>query len=156
GTELVDLSVARVNVSQTNFEAAPVTLTAEIEGQSIAGKNIVVRVLGEDGKEGERRSLLGPAAGEPVAQRFLIRSDKPTASFYTGQAFLEGEEGYGERPGRTSEARLANNRRLATVDRGGGPYRVLYVGGRPNWEFKFLRRAIEEDDEVTLVGLLRI
>ena len=43
----------------------------------------------------------------------------------------------------TVEATLANNRRLATVDRGGGPYRVLYVGGRPNWEFKFLRRAVE-------------
>ena len=34
GTDLVDLSVARVTVSQTNFEAAPVTITAEIEGQS--------------------------------------------------------------------------------------------------------------------------
>ena len=29
GTELVDLSVARVSISQTNFEAAPVTVTAE-------------------------------------------------------------------------------------------------------------------------------
>jgi uncharacterized membrane protein len=42
------------------------------------------------------------------------------------------------------------------VDRGGGPYRVLYVGGLPNWEFKFLRRAIESEDEVKLVGLVRI
>ncbi|TXT16631.1 MAG: membrane protein [Planctomycetota bacterium] len=54
------------------------------------------------------------------------------------------------------EATLANNSRIVTVDRGGGPFRVLYVGGRPNWEFKFLRRALEEDDEVKLVGLLRI
>ena len=33
---------------------------------------------------------------------------------------------------------------------------MLYVGGRPNWEFKFLRRAVDEDDEVHLVGLVRI
>ena len=42
------------------------------------------------------------------------------------------------------------------VDRGGGPYRVLYVCGRPNWEFKFLRRALSEDEQVELVGLVRI
>ncbi len=28
--------------------------------------------------------------------------------------------------------------------------------GRPNWEFKFLRRAIEEDQQVQLVALVRI
>ncbi len=33
---------------------------------------------------------------------------------------------------------------------------MLYVSGRPNWEFKFLRRAIDEDKEVELIGLLRI
>jgi uncharacterized membrane protein len=33
---------------------------------------------------------------------------------------------------------------------------VLYVSGRPNWEFKYLRRAIEEDKEVEMVGLVRI
>jgi uncharacterized membrane protein len=33
---------------------------------------------------------------------------------------------------------------------------VLYLGGRPDWEFKFLRRAIESDDQVQLVGLIRV
>ncbi len=59
-------------------------------------------------------------------------------------------------PQQAREATLANNSRLAAVDRGRGPYRVLYVCGRPNWEYKFLRRAVEEDDQVQLVGLLRI
>src|SRR5439155_23771137 len=35
---LVDLTVSHVAVSQTNFEAAPVTITASIEGRSVAGK----------------------------------------------------------------------------------------------------------------------
>jgi uncharacterized membrane protein len=30
------------------------------------------------------------------------------------------------------------------------------VAGRPNWEFKFLRRALEEDIEIQLHGLIRI
>jgi uncharacterized membrane protein len=33
---------------------------------------------------------------------------------------------------------------------------VLYVSGRPNWEFKFLRRSLATDGEVKLVGLIRI
>jgi hypothetical protein len=154
GSDLVDLSVARVSTSQTNFEAAPVTLTAEIEGQSVAGKKIVVRVLDEEQKELERRTLTAPAGDEPLAQRFLVKPEKPGVSFYTVQAFLDGEEA--QQAGRTADATLANNRRLATVDRGAGPYHVLYVAGRPNWEFKFISRAVAEDDEMRLFGLLRI
>lgn len=59
-------------------------------------------------------------------------------------------------PVQSSEITLVNNSRFIAVDRDSGPYRVLYVAGRANWEFKFLRRAIDEDAEVQLVGLLRI
>ena len=54
------------------------------------------------------------------------------------------------------EATLVNNRRLVVVDRGKGPFRVLYVAGRPNWEYKFMRRALAEDNELDLVGLMRV
>src|SRR6185436_9261252 len=60
-------------------------------------------------------------------------------------------------PGTQSEeATLANNARVLVVDRGQGPYRLLYVAGRPNWEFKFLNRALEEDDQLQLTALLRV
>jgi uncharacterized membrane protein len=62
----------------------------------------------------------------------------------------------GEREAGSLEATLMNNQRIVTVDRATGPYRILYVAGRPNWEFKFLRRALQEDAEVQLVALLRI
>jgi uncharacterized membrane protein len=61
-----------------------------------------------------------------------------------------------DRPESSSEATLANNTKIVTIDRPQGPYRVLYVSGRANWEFKFLRRALEADVEVELVGLIRI
>lgn len=151
--EAVDLSVTQVAVSQTNFDAAPVTISAEFAAQSLGDRSVVVRVLDEAGKEIERRTLTA-GDGQPLAQRFLIKPEKPGMSFYQVQASVAGEEE--TEPGRSVEATLANNRRLATVDRGGGPYRVLYVGGMPNWEFKFLRRAVSADDEVQLVGLVRI
>jgi len=80
-------------------------------------------------------------------------------------AVATGERGVAEGTGepdafeldiRSSEATLMNNQRIVTVDRATGPYRILYVAGRPNWEFKFLRRALQEDAEVQLVALLRI
>lgn len=151
---LVDLAVSRISVNQTNFEASPVTITAELETQGLAGRKIVTRILDEAGKELERRTSVAPSGSEPLAQRFLIKPETPGLSFYRVQACLEGEEQ--AKAGRTAEATLANNQRLATVDRGGGPYRILYVGGRANWEFKFLRRAVDEDDELNLVGLVRV
>ncbi len=153
---LVDLSVARVEVSQTNFEAAPVTLTATLVGRGLARREVAVRVLDESGQEIERRKVGVISDTEPRVERFLLRPEKTGISFYTVHAFLKDEETLVGKPGPSVEATRENNQRSATVDRGGGPYRVLYVGGRPSWEFKFLRRAIDEDDEVHLVGLVRI
>lgn len=152
----VDVALSQVVVSQTNFEAAPVTVVAEMETQSIAGRKVVVRVLNEDKQEVERRVVPVARDGEKLSQRFLIKPEKSGISFYRVQAALEGEESLAADSGKSAEATLANNHRLATVDRGGGPYRVLYISGLPNWEFKFLRRAVAKDDEVNLVGLVRI
>ncbi len=56
----------------------------------------------------------------------------------------------------TREATLVNNTRVVPVERRGEPHRVLYVGGRPNWEYKFLNRAVQADDQIQLVGLMRV
>ncbi|HEX5176494.1 MAG TPA: hypothetical protein VFV83_05665, partial [Chthoniobacteraceae bacterium] len=53
-------------------------------------------------------------------------------------------------------ATTANNESIVAVDRGSSTFRVLYVSGRPNWEYAFLRRAITEDTQTQLVGLIRI
>jgi len=152
----VDVALSQVVVSQTNFEAAPVTIVADVETQAIADRKVVVRVLNEQHQEVERQTIKIAKQGDKLSQRFLIRPEKAGITFYEVHAALEGEESLAADSGKSAEATLANNRRLATVDRGGGPYRVLYVSGLPNWEFKFLRRSIAKDDEVALVGLVRI
>lgn len=154
--DLTDVSVASLSVSQTNFEAAPVTITAEIEHRGLAGKPVSLQVLDEADKVVERRTAKNNAEGKPLVERFELRPEKAGVSFYTVVAAIEGEERLADRPEKSAEATLVNNRRLALVDRGGGPYRVLYVCGRPNWEFKFLHRGIDEDDDLQLVGLVRI
>ena len=95
-------------------------------------------------------------AGRATLFRFQFRPERSGASFYELRVYAESEGDLFQNPDKSAEATLVNNKQLVLVDRGQGPYRILYVSGRPNWEFKFLRRAVEEDSGSKLVGLVRI
>ncbi len=154
-----DIGVGRVSISQTNFEAAPAVVRADVSVAGYPGQAIVATITDETGKEVERQQIKAEYDDKPLSFRFQFRPEHKGISFYSVHAFAADEE-KGQAPGTdvpaTGEQTLANNSRLVVVDQGGGPYRILYVGGRPNWEFKFLRRALDDDDQVQLLGLLRI
>ena len=124
------------------------------------GKPIVAIVADQAGKQVERQQMLATGDGKPLNFRFQFRPERKGVNFYQVHAFAASDEKKPEQAAgadaTTSEQTLANNSRLVVIDQGGGPYRVLYVSGRPNWEFKFLRRALEEDDQLELAGLVRI
>jgi uncharacterized membrane protein len=154
-----DISVKSVSVSQTNFESAPVVITPGVSAIGFAGETIVATIRDEHGKVVERQEAKSLGDDKPLAFRFQFRPERKGISFYRVNASVASDEDRaGELigPAPSGEQTLANNGRLVVVDQGSGPYRVLYVGGRPNWEFKFLRRAIAEDEQVELAGLLRI
>jgi len=94
--------------------------------------------------------------GEPVPFRFQLRPEKSGVLFYRLRVGAKREWEQFTTPSRSTEATLANNSRVIVVDRGKGPYRILYVAGRPNWEYKFLNRALDSDDQIELTGLIRI
>lgn len=54
------------------------------------------------------------------------------------------------------ERNLANNTRASVVDVPESQYRILYVEGEPRWEYKFMRRALEDDPSIRLTTLLRV
>lgn len=136
-----DLSIEEATVATSPFEDAPVTITARVSGSGKA----TLQVLSEDKKAvaTEKVTLNGNAA---QTVRLRVPVAKPGVSFYRLE--LKGDD--------AKEATLANNTRLLAADRGAGPYRVLYVTGRPNWEYKFLRRAIAGDDAIQMPALVRI
>jgi uncharacterized membrane protein len=53
------------------------------------------------------------------------------------------------------EDNTANNAVTRLGDVSAEPRRILYVEGEPRWEFKFIRRAEEEDKGVQIVSMLR-
>jgi len=147
-----DLAVGKVTIAQTAFEDAPVTIDAQVRALGCKGEEITLGLELLDAN-GSARNLpresvqLVEQDDAKMKFRFQVRPESAGIVFY--RLVVEGSS---EQP----EATNANNARVVVVDRGEGPYRVLYVSGRANWEFKFLKRALEEDEEVALVGLIRI
>ena len=152
-----DIAIQQVAVSQTSFEDAPVTLQADVVAAGYRGRPVVARLVDRTGKTVQEQRADARGDGEPLAFRFQLKPEQPGLSFYQVRVSTPAEAATpGEPAPKSEEATLANNSRVFTVDRGQGPFRVLYVSGRPNWEFKFLNRSVQADEQVQLVGLIRV
>ncbi|MCA9062187.1 MAG: hypothetical protein KDA96_03990 [Planctomycetaceae bacterium] len=144
-----DLQISSVAVTQTAFDDAPVSLQVQGKVTNASGSNIRWTLCDPDG--GEIQTVVQEAS-ENTSVRFQHRPVGAGTVFYQVKASLLDSDGREV----TNEATMVNNTRLVAVDRGIHPRRILYVSGRPNWEFKFLRRAVETDPQLEMIGLLRI
>jgi hypothetical protein len=171
--ELTDISLERVGVSQTAFEDAPVTVQADVAANGFAGQQIVARLTEvATGRTGTNQPAgaglrisratnavvqLTQRATGPAAElnfRFQVQPAGAGLHFYELSAYSRTE--LDDTNALVREATPVNNRQMIVVDRGQEPFRVLYVSGRPNWEYKFLNRAIQDDPQVRMVSLLRV
>lgn len=154
--DLRDVAIESVGVNQSDFEAAPVTMQVDVTSAGLSGEKLVAQLVDEKGDLVEEQIVPLRQDGTPAGVHFRFRPEESGVRFYRVQVFPESQrEAFGE--GRSgAEVTLANNSRLVTVQGRRGPYRVLYLAGRPNWEFKFVRRSLDEDAEIELVGLVRM
>ena len=125
-----DVAVAKIAVSQTAFEDAPVTIQADVTADGYAGQRIVAQLLDAGGKTIEEQSLAA-RDGEPMPFRFELKPDKAGLQFYRVRVAAREELGQFDKPGTSTEATLANNSRILVVNRGKGPHRILYIAGQP-------------------------
>lgn len=162
-----DVSIRSTAVSQTAFEDAPVTITADVTASGYAGRDITVELLNEAGQVMQTHREEASRDEAAITARFMLKPATTGVSFYYLRAAAPAD-GDGEvaaerdKPAEraattpTTEATFQNNTRALAVDRGVGPYRVLYIGGRPNWEYKFLQRAVAEDHQIEMAAIVRI
>ena len=54
------------------------------------------------------------------------------------------------------EQELRNNTRSSLVEVADQTYRILYFEGEPRWEYKFMRRALGDDEDLQIASLLRV
>jgi uncharacterized membrane protein len=170
---LQDISIQKVSVSQTAFEDAPVTVNAAVGAQGFAGSEIMAQ-LTEVATGPAPNAFAGPtqavfritgvsnvvarwtqrAADTDATVNFRFQVQPREAGIHVYDLETRARDEWNQPS--TRESTLVNNRRLLVVDRGQEPLRVLYVGGRPNWEYKFLNRAIQEDHQVRMVSIIRV
>jgi len=155
-----DLALSKVTINQTSFETAPVTIQAQVSAHGFDGKTIQIELYDQDEQVVESQTQVIDTDRQKHTFRFRVQPKKPGVAFYRLAAAEKTKPSAAPvdplAPPDTGEATLANNSRTIVVNRPEEPFRVLYVTGRPNWEYKFLQRALAEDEQVHLVGYIRV
>jgi len=118
---------AKVTLHQRGYAGQKAMLTVRDGGKVLAGRQIT---LAGDGATQNETLLFNP--GDAGAKTLQFSVDP-----------LPGEENRDN----NSVARLVN---VESAKR-----RVLYVEGEPRWEYKFIRRAEQDDRLLTIVSMLR-
>jgi uncharacterized membrane protein len=119
--------VAKVNFHQRGFAGQKTMLTVRDGGKVLAGRSIT---LAADGATQNETLLFNAGAAGAKTLQFSIDP-------------LSGEENRDN----NSTSRLVNVESARK--------RILYVEGEPRWEFKFIRRAEQDDRIVSIVSMLR-
>jgi uncharacterized membrane protein len=118
---------AAVEVSQSGFAHRHTTVTVRDGQKLLATRDLV---MGADGATISTDLTFDLPEAGPRVLRFQV-------------AALPGE------------GNTRNNELIRLVNVEAGPRRILYVEGEPRWEYKFIRRAEEDDSAVQLVSMLR-
>ena len=146
---LPDVAIGTYSVTQTAFDDAPVTIQVQPVAVNVTSGQVAVTLLDAEGTPIETQTR---EVNDPSPLKFRHRPTQGGTVFYTLKVALKDAAGADV----TTEATSVNNEQLIAVERSTMPRRILYVSGRPNWEFKFLRRAVETDPQLQMVGLIRI
>ena len=141
--ELADLSVVR-----PPFDHSPVALTAQVRSAGLAGEEVRLDVM-RDSRTVSSSSFVVAGDSDERGVRLEFTPRSQGWLHYQVRVRL-AEESADKDP--VSE----NNVKDFLVDNRARTYRILYLGGRPGWEHKFLRRALEADPQLAFSSLIRI
>jgi uncharacterized membrane protein len=156
-TGLRDVRLAQVDVQQTAFDDAPVSVRAEVEGQGVGAQalSVTVRPLNAPALN---KNESDPTPGPQVVH--LVTDNNPVDVSFDWHPLGSGPQFFDVSVGAAGgqsldEATTANNHRVIMVDRGRPAYNILYVTGTVNADYKYLKSALLEDPQMQIVGIIR-
>jgi uncharacterized membrane protein len=118
---------AEVSFRQAGFRGAKARLSVRDSGKVLASRDIVLK-------------------GDGATQTEAILFNAGDAGVKNLEFSIDPQPGE-ENKGNNSETRVLN------VD--ASKPRILYMEGEPRWDFKFLRRAVEDDKNISLFTIVR-
>ena len=140
----LDIGINDVSAARTVLEGSVFTVTAALRHQGFAGQEVELAVL--DG--GVTVSSEVVTLGSPgVSQRFSLEVEPGRAERIVYELQVDVQPG---------EIITRNNSYSFLVDNTDKPpLDILYVEGHPRNEYKFIRRAVEEDESLRLATYLQ-
>jgi uncharacterized membrane protein len=145
GREKAEKDLALIDV-QTPVRAladSRLSVMVRFEQRGYAGQRAKL-VVSEEGRTLTAKEVTLAADGAPQTENLLFNAGNAGAK--TVQVSLQTLAG---------ETNPGNNALTRLVQVESRKPRILYLEGEPRWEFKFIRRALEEDRSINLVTLLR-
>src|SRR6202167_1627058 len=137
-----------------DIEIVDVAAPARALAQSRVSARVAIR---QHGYAGARVKLMVRENDHPIAQQEVVL--KPDAEQSETILFNAGPAGahsfqVGIEP-QPDEENKQNNAVVQLINVGEKKMRILYFEGEPRWEFKFVRRAVEDDPSVEIFTVLR-
>ena len=138
-----DIEIEDVSVAATATANARIAATISLTQHGYSGQKAKLAV--RDGEKSlAQREISLPATGNVQTESLFFPIGAVGAKSLTFSVEpLPGEEN------------LANNSVTRPILVNDAKRRILYVEGEPRWEYKFIRRAEEDDPTVQLVSMLR-
>jgi uncharacterized membrane protein len=135
--EIVDVAAPARALSQSRLSAR-----VAIRQHGFAGQKAKLIVRENDHAIADQEITLKPDAEQ--SETVVFNAGPAGAhSFQIGVAPLDGEQN------------VQNNMVVRLINVATRKMRILYVEGEPRWEYKFIRRAIEDDQSIELASMLR-
>lgn len=138
-----DVEMEEVSVASRAMADSRMKATVSFRQRGYAGGKTVLAVRDGDKLLASKDVVLG---ADGVIQTETVFFNAGTAGVKHVQFSLEPLAG---------EENVANNATARLVSVSGDKRRILYVEGEPRWEYKFIRRAAEDDHGMQVVSMLR-
>ena len=139
-----DVEILKVAASDRVTEGTITDLFVTLRSFGYAGRSIDLNI-----KEGGRVVQTVPVRlgrdGDMQRVRVFLSPESPGILEYTAEVAPQNSETIAE-----------NNARPFLLDNRSKTGRVLYVEGYPRREFKFIRRALDEDPRIDMISMVRI
>lgn len=150
------LALTDLSVSRSPFDESPVQVSVGVSAHGLVGERAVIEIV--DGNRRVVSDAFEIRADSLVQKRRLeFVPDRPGWIAYRSRVRLADQPFEGITPVASDRDPVtADNVRDFVVDNRARTFRILFFSGRPNWEHKFVRRALSEDRQLETASLIRI
>ena len=138
-----DIEVNDVRVTSRAMAGSRIPATVSFHQRGYAGSKAILAIRDGDKMLDSREVTLGADGATQVETVFFSPGDAGVKSLHFSLGPLANEE---------NVANNAVTRLLGVTD---DKRRILYVEGEPRWEYKFIRRAEDDDKIVQVASMLR-